>query len=76
MVQVGDGFLVRLPSGSQVNLKVKGQDSEGDAVKAWHRMMAGDDPIKQKPKPTPKQEPKPEEKPAAPTVEGIVQAAS
>src|SRR5205807_2538828 len=53
--------------GKQVNLFVKGEANEKDAVKAWHRLMAGDDPtptqeptVKPEPKPTPKAEVKPD----------------
>src|SRR4051812_15578489 len=44
--------------GRQVNLKVRGKDNEKEAVKAWHRLMAGDDPT-----PSPVQEPTPPTKP-------------
>jgi len=30
-------------SGKQINLKVKGESNEEKAVKAWHRLMGGDD---------------------------------
>jgi integrase/recombinase XerC len=32
--------------GKQVNLFVKGEENEAKAVKAWHRLMAGDEPVK------------------------------
>ena len=37
--------------GKRFNLKVRGAENEAAATKAWHRLMAGDDP------PTPKSEP-------------------
>ncbi len=35
--------------GKQINLFIKGENSKPDAVRAWHRLMAGDAPAKHKP---------------------------
>jgi hypothetical protein len=32
--------------GKRINLFVKGVENEALAVKAWHRLMAGDDPVR------------------------------
>jgi len=50
--------------GKRVNLRVKGEGNEAEAVRAWHRLMAEE--------PSPKTEPKPEPKP--PTVKELAEA--
>jgi integrase len=51
--------------GRKVSLKVKGQENEGEAIRAWHRLFANGtpDPTPPGPEPTPK--------PAGPEAEGV-----
>jgi len=42
--QAKDGWFV-WHEGKRFNLKVKGEENEPLAVKAWHRLMAGDNPV-------------------------------
>jgi integrase len=44
-------------NGEQVNLRVKGAESRADAVKAWHRLMAGESPRPPAPEATTAAEP-------------------
>jgi integrase len=60
--------------GKQVNLFVKGEDNEARAVKAWHRLMAGDDPVKPAPTLTPLPAPKEEPAREKPTISALVAA--
>jgi integrase len=62
--------------GKQHNLFVKGEENEAAAIKAWHRLMAGDDAVKPEPTPTPSPTPPQGQEPVSerPTLPALVKA--
>jgi integrase len=60
--------------GKRVNLFVKGRENEAAAIKAWHRLMAGDHPVKSTPTLTPSPSQKEEAISEKPTLPALVKA--